>query len=102
MPGRLEGKVAFITGTAGGQGRAAALLFAAEGARVVGCDVKVDEAADTAEIVRAAGGVAAPDRARWRGDRQHVVRVGDPRHGDDGPGGARRRQGGARLADGPA
>jgi NAD(P)-dependent dehydrogenase (short-subunit alcohol dehydrogenase family) len=36
---RLEGKVAIITGTAGGQGRAAALLFAREGARVVGCDV---------------------------------------------------------------
>jgi NAD(P)-dependent dehydrogenase (short-subunit alcohol dehydrogenase family) len=37
--GRLEGKVAIITGTAGGQGRAAALLFAREGAKVVGCDV---------------------------------------------------------------
>ena len=38
--GRLEGKVALITGTGGGQGRAAALLFAAEGATVVGCDLK--------------------------------------------------------------
>lgn len=37
--GRLDGKVAIITGTAGGQGRAAALLFAREGAKVVGCDV---------------------------------------------------------------
>ena len=39
MTGRLAGKVALITGTAGGQGRAAALLFAAEGATVVGTDV---------------------------------------------------------------
>jgi meso-butanediol dehydrogenase / (S,S)-butanediol dehydrogenase / diacetyl reductase len=37
--GRLGGKVALITGTAGGQGRAAALLFAREGARVIGCDL---------------------------------------------------------------
>jgi NAD(P)-dependent dehydrogenase (short-subunit alcohol dehydrogenase family) len=36
MPGRLAGKVVLITGTGGGQGRAAAELFCAEGARVVG------------------------------------------------------------------
>jgi meso-butanediol dehydrogenase / (S,S)-butanediol dehydrogenase / diacetyl reductase len=54
--GRLAGKVALITGTGGGQGRSAALLFAAEGATVVGCDLKVDGAAETLELVRAAGG----------------------------------------------
>jgi NAD(P)-dependent dehydrogenase (short-subunit alcohol dehydrogenase family) len=37
--GRLDGKVAIITGTAGGQGRMAALLFAREGAAIVGCDI---------------------------------------------------------------
>jgi meso-butanediol dehydrogenase / (S,S)-butanediol dehydrogenase / diacetyl reductase len=36
----LEGRVALITGTAGGQGAAAAELFSAAGATVVGCDVK--------------------------------------------------------------
>jgi meso-butanediol dehydrogenase / (S,S)-butanediol dehydrogenase / diacetyl reductase len=41
---RLAGKVAFITGTAGGQGAAAARLFAAEGATVVGCDVDAERA----------------------------------------------------------
>jgi meso-butanediol dehydrogenase/(S,S)-butanediol dehydrogenase/diacetyl reductase len=56
MAGRLQGKVALITGTASGQGRAAALLFAAEGARVVGCDIAVEAAAETVEAVRAAGG----------------------------------------------
>jgi len=40
LSGRLAGRVALITGTAGGQGAAAAELFAAEGAVVVGCDVK--------------------------------------------------------------
>lgn len=54
--GRLERKVAFITGTAGGQGRAAAELFAREGAVIVGCDVKIDEAEETADEVRRAGG----------------------------------------------
>jgi meso-butanediol dehydrogenase/(S,S)-butanediol dehydrogenase/diacetyl reductase len=53
---RLAGKVALITGTANGQGRAAALAFAREGAAVVGCDVKADEAQETVELVRAAGG----------------------------------------------
>ena len=56
MPGRLAGKVAVISGTAGGQGRQAALRFAAEGAKIVGCDVKVAEAEETVELVRAAGG----------------------------------------------
>ena len=36
---QLEGKVALITGTGGGQGRAAALMFAEAGAIVVGCDL---------------------------------------------------------------
>jgi meso-butanediol dehydrogenase/(S,S)-butanediol dehydrogenase/diacetyl reductase len=56
MSGRLQGKVALITGTGGGQGRAAALLFASEGATVVGCDVKSDGAAETVAMVTAAGG----------------------------------------------
>ena len=56
MSGRLAGKIAAITGTAGGQGRAAALLFAAEGACVAGCDVKAEEARETVEMVTAAGG----------------------------------------------
>ena len=56
MSGRLAGKVALITGTAGGQGRAAALAFAAEGATVVGFDVKPAESEETVAMVRAAGG----------------------------------------------
>jgi NAD(P)-dependent dehydrogenase (short-subunit alcohol dehydrogenase family) len=54
--GRLDGKVALISGTAGGQGRAAALLFAAEGARIVGCDLDAERARETVALVRAVGG----------------------------------------------
>jgi len=55
MTGSLDGVVTVITGTGGGQGRAAAQLFAAEGALVVGCDVKEDGNAETVELVRSAG-----------------------------------------------
>jgi NAD(P)-dependent dehydrogenase (short-subunit alcohol dehydrogenase family) len=56
MTGRLEGKVALITGVAAGIGAVAAAGFVAEGARVVGCDLDGDGAERTAEKVRAAGG----------------------------------------------
>lgn len=53
--GRLAGKVVLISGTGGGQGRVAARIFAREGAKVVGCDINADTAAQTADIVRADG-----------------------------------------------
>lgn len=56
MAGRLADKVAFITGTGGGQGRAAAILFAQEGAKVVGCDLKQEGGEETVEMVKATGG----------------------------------------------
>ena len=56
MAGRLAGKVCVITGTGGSMGRATALMFAREGASVVGCDVTFEPAAATVEMVRAAGG----------------------------------------------
>ena len=56
MPGKFTDRVVVITGTGGGQGRAAALAFAAEGAKIVGCDVKEQGSAETVDLVRAAGG----------------------------------------------
>jgi len=56
MPGRLAGKVCVVTGTGGSMGRATALTFAREGASVVGCDVAVEPAEETVELVRSAGG----------------------------------------------
>jgi meso-butanediol dehydrogenase/(S,S)-butanediol dehydrogenase/diacetyl reductase len=57
MAGRLDGKITLITGIGGGIGRAAAQLFAAEGATVVGCDLQDAATKETVELVRAAGGV---------------------------------------------
>ncbi len=59
MAGRLTGKVALITGAASGQGRAAARLFAQEGARVVVTDVMEEGGEETVGLVRADGGEAS-------------------------------------------
>ena len=56
MERRLEGKVCLITGTGGSMGRAAARLFARQGARIVGCDINPDSANATLDEVRAGGG----------------------------------------------
>jgi NAD(P)-dependent dehydrogenase (short-subunit alcohol dehydrogenase family) len=57
---RLAGKVALITGAAGGLGRVGAERFAAEGAKVVVADI--DDATDTLRAIAAAGGTAAAVR----------------------------------------
>ena len=58
MPGRLEDKVAIITGGATGMGRAASLLFAREGAKVVVADRNVPEGRKTVALVGEMGGDA--------------------------------------------
>ena len=47
---RLAGKVAFITGAAAGIGRATAVLFGREGARVIVADIDVVAAEETAHL----------------------------------------------------
>ncbi len=49
--GRLDGKVALITGAARGQGEAEARLFVREGARVVLADVLDDDGARVARDI---------------------------------------------------
>lgn len=56
MNGRLDGKVAIITGSGGAIGAACSRAFAAEGAKVVGCDLAPETARAAARIVRDAGG----------------------------------------------
>lgn len=57
MP-RVEGKVAVITGAGTGIGRAAAKLFAAEGAKVVIAELNADAGTQTAQLIAQAGGEA--------------------------------------------
>ena len=71
MTAKLEGKVALITGSGRGIGRAIALKLASEGARIVVNDLDAEPAEETVQAIRAAGGqavacvgsVSAPDFA---------------------------------------
>jgi NAD(P)-dependent dehydrogenase (short-subunit alcohol dehydrogenase family) len=58
VPGILEGKSALITGGGGGIGRATALAFAREGARLAIADFNEQAARETVALVNAAGGQA--------------------------------------------
>lgn len=62
MVKRLEGKVALITGCGSsgsgwGNGKAMAVLFAREGAKVYGCDINLSAAQETLAMVQQEGGI---------------------------------------------
>ncbi|HEX2725860.1 MAG TPA: SDR family oxidoreductase [Beijerinckiaceae bacterium] len=68
MAGRLAGKVAMVVGAGSvgpgwGNGKASAVLFAREGARVFCVDIDVAAAMETAEIIRGEGGMAEAHQA---------------------------------------
>ena len=68
MAQRLEGKTALVVGAGSvgagwGNGKAAAVLFAREGAKVFCADINGDAAAETAQIIRSEGGEADSFRA---------------------------------------
>jgi NAD(P)-dependent dehydrogenase (short-subunit alcohol dehydrogenase family) len=85
--GRLDGKRALVSGTGGGIGRATALLFAREGAHVVGCDLNADTSEETVKLARDGGGrmdhIAPVDLATEAGARQWVSAAADLAGGVD-------------------
>ena len=58
MPGLLESHIAVVTGSGSGIGRAIALGYAREGARVVLLDINEKTAAEAAQEIRGSGGKA--------------------------------------------
>ena len=58
MPGGLEGKVALVTGGASGIGRATALTFAREGAKLVIADMNDNGGQQTVHMITESGGEA--------------------------------------------
>jgi NAD(P)-dependent dehydrogenase (short-subunit alcohol dehydrogenase family) len=83
MPGRLAGKVAFITGAGMGIGRAAALRFAEEGARIVVADIDERAGRETAASVSAAGGeaIAVTGDVAMEADVERMIADGARRFG---------------------
>ena len=79
--GRIEGKVAVITGGAGGIGRAVARRFIEEGASVLIVDVDKDSLADAcAEISSNQISYVVGDVANWN-DNLEMIKVAEERYG---------------------
>ncbi|MBC9943442.1 glucose 1-dehydrogenase [Leucobacter sp. cx-328] len=76
--GSMQGKSGLVTASGAGIGRAAALAFAREGANVLVSDISEAMAAETVELIRAAGGTAeyfVADASKEEAAEQLVARV---------------------------
>src|SRR5689334_9872229 len=79
--GRLEGKVALITGAGSGIGRESALLFAREGAAIIVVDVTDAAGEETVDLVRRDGGKALYVHADISKDGDCAAMVGAAEEG---------------------
>jgi len=81
--GRLAGKVAIITGSGQGLGRAAALLFTREGAKVAVVDVNPEASRETVDLITQDGGdaIALEVDVGKSGDAQRMAAVTSERYG---------------------
>jgi len=67
--GRVEGKVALVTGAGSGLGRATSILLAKEGAKIVATDVNLETAQETADMIGESTIALqhdVTDEARWQ------------------------------------
>lgn len=80
---RLENKVAIITGAAGGQGKAEAILFAKHGAKLVITDINEKELKNTEAEILADGGIvtAVKHDVSSEDDWNHVINVVEEKYG---------------------
>ncbi len=75
-PGRLDDKVAIITGSTRGIGRATAVRFAEEGAKVIVTGRSVDDGTEVEAEIRAAGGEAVFIRTDLSNEADVIAMVG--------------------------
>jgi NAD(P)-dependent dehydrogenase (short-subunit alcohol dehydrogenase family) len=79
-PGRLQGRVAVVTGGSSGLGRAGALRFAAEGARVAIGSLQPEQGAAVVTEIEAAGGEATFREADVRQPDDVAALIADAEH----------------------